>query len=117
VRHYRERAAEIRLGNLDLHRDFSDVSVVAEVYARLVAHGRPGAVLNIATGRALHLKSIPPLLNEITGHAPALVTDPRFVRAGEPAVICGDISRLTAAIGPLPQKEFAQTLREMLAGA
>lgn len=115
VRHFKERAAEIRLGNLDLHRDFSDVSVVAEIYARLVAQGKPGETLNIATGRALHLADIPALLTELTGHRPAIVRDPRFVRAGEPARIVGDVTRLEAAIGPLPEKPFAETLRAMLA--
>ncbi len=37
VRHYAERRSEIKLGNLDLFRDFSDIERVVEAYARLLS--------------------------------------------------------------------------------
>jgi GDP-6-deoxy-D-talose 4-dehydrogenase len=113
VQHYAERRSEIRLGNLDLFRDFSDIERVVEAYARLIAQTLAPTTVNICSGRTVHLQDIIKLLEEISGHSLRLVIDPALLRGGEPRVIVGSPERLEGLIGSLPNPEFRDTLARM----
>ena len=113
VDHFVRRAPRINLGNLDLFRDFSDLRRVVEVYARLVSRPVDHAVVNICSGRPIHLASIIGLLQEISGHSIEVVKDPGLVRPGEPRVIEGSVTRLQSMLGDLPNPDFRDTLRSM----
>ena len=91
VDHFVRRAPRINLGNLDLFRDFSDIRRVVEVYVRLVAQPIQHAVVNICSGRTIHLGSIIELLQEMSGHTIKVVKDPALVRPGEARTIQGDV--------------------------
>jgi GDP-6-deoxy-D-talose 4-dehydrogenase len=116
VDHFVRRAPSINLGNLDLFRDFSDIRRVVEVYARLVSGPVDHAVVNICSGRTVHLASIVGLLQEISGHSIEVVRDPALVRPGEPRVIQGSTIRLESMVGDLPNPDFRDTLRSMYEG-
>ena len=113
VDHFVRRAPRINLGNLDLFRDFSDIRRVVEVYARLISRPIDHAVINICSGRTIHLASMIGLLQEISGHSVEVVTDPALVRPGEPRVIRGSAERLQSMLGDLPNPDFRDTLRSM----
>ena len=57
---------------------------------RLVSRPIQHNVLNICSGRTIHLASIIGILQEISGHSIEVVTDPALVRPGEPRTIQGD---------------------------
>lgn len=67
VRHFQEGAREIRLGELQLDRDFSDVEDVVEAYVRLTKISSGYAIVNLCSGNVVHLAEIVPMLVEITG--------------------------------------------------
>lgn len=113
VLHYVERRSEIRLGNLDLFRDYSDISRVVEAYARLLSASVGPTTTNICSGRALHLVDILKFMNELSGYPIHVVTDPSLVRSGEPQCIVGSAARLESLVGPLPNPEFRETLTRM----
>jgi GDP-6-deoxy-D-talose 4-dehydrogenase len=113
VQHYAERKSEIRLGNLDLFRDFSDVRRVVEAYYRLVSDAIGPDTVNICSGRSVHLADIPKILQEISGRTIEIITDPSLVRRDEPLVIAGSPSRLEKLVGPLPNPDFRETLWRM----
>jgi nucleoside-diphosphate-sugar epimerase len=113
VQHYAERRSEIRLGNLDLFRDFSDIGRVVEAYARLIAPAVAPTTVNICSGRTVHLQDIITLMEDISGHSARLVIDPALLRGGEPRVIVGSPARLEGLIGSLPNPEFRDTLAHM----
>lgn len=115
VLHYAERRREIRLGNLDLFRDFSDISRVVEAYWRLLSRSTESTTVNICSGRAVYLGDILKMLDDISGHAIRVVTDPALVRHDEPRFIVGSPSRLEALVGPLPNPEFRETLTDIYA--
>jgi len=104
---------DVRVGNLHVARDFSDIRTVVEVYRRLVASPQPGKTFNICSGQPVLLGEIAWLLEEITGNRIELTVDPAFVRADEPEVITGSKRRLEAAIGPLPEPGIRKTLESM----
>ena len=115
VSHFRQRAARIELGNLDVARDFSDVRDVAAVYATLL-DGRTigGETVNICSGRAIALGDIIDMCRSITGHNLDVVVNPAFVRADEIKTLNGDPSRVEKLLGGLDRHRFEDTLRWML---
>ena len=113
VQHYAEGKSEIRLGNLELFRDFSDVGRVVEAYCRLVSDAIEPVTVNICSGRSVHLADIPKILEEISGRSIEVITDRSLVRGDEPHVIAGSPLRLERLVGPLPNPEFRETLLHM----
>jgi nucleoside-diphosphate-sugar epimerase len=113
VDHFVRREPRINLGNLDLFRDFADLRRVVEVYARLVDRRVDHAVVNICSGRTVHLAGIVGFLQEMSGHSIEVVKDPALVRPGEPRTILGSTARLDSMLGELPNPDFRDTLQSM----
>lgn len=113
VQHYAEARKEIRLGNLDLFRDFSDVRRVVEAYARLVSGAIEPTTVNICSGRTVHLAEILEIMEDISGHTLKVVPEPSLYRHDEPRVILGSSARLETLVGPLPNPDFRETLLRM----
>ena len=110
VRHYAEGESEIRLGNLDVFRDFSDIRRVVAAYSRLVTRAIDPTTVNICSGRAIHLCDIPKIMADISGHDLKIVTDTSLLRSDEPRMIVGSPARLESLVGPLPNPDFRETL-------
>lgn len=117
VHHFARREAVLKLGNLDVVRDFSDVRMVAAAYARLLKSDLVGTELNICSGTGYSLQSIVDTLAARSGHAPRIEVDPALVRAAELKRLIGSNARLLAAVGALPYDDFDATLSWMLAEA
>ncbi|AJC46011.1 GDP-mannose 4,6-dehydratase [Xanthomonas sacchari] len=115
VAHFRRRAAEVELGNLDVWRDFTDVRAVVEAYARLLA--MPAAdtpIANVCSGTAYSLREIVGACSELTGHVLDVRVNPAFVRANEVKTLRGDNRLLQRLIGPWQGPPLTETLRWML---
>lgn len=115
VDHFVRRAPSIKLGNLDVYRDLSDIRRVIEVYARLVSCPVDHPVVNICSGRTMQLRDIVDFLSEISGHSIEVIKDPALVRPGEPRTVLGSVKRLQSVLGGLPNPDFHDTLRWMYA--
>jgi nucleoside-diphosphate-sugar epimerase len=115
VAHFARRAPEVWLGNIEVAREFNDVRMVADAYARLLERGEAGRVYNVCTGRAVSLREVIGQLEQLTGHRLAVRVDPALVRANEVVRLAGDNRRLVAAIGPLREFSLRETLSWMLA--
>jgi GDP-6-deoxy-D-talose 4-dehydrogenase len=113
VQHFAEQRSEIRLGNLDLFRDFSDVDRVVEAYARLVSRPINPTTVNICSGRAVHLLDILEFLRDLSGHQIRVFPDPSLFRADEPRYMIGSPVRLESMVGDLPNPDFKETLSRM----
>lgn len=114
VDHFVRRAEEIELGNLALDRDISDIDRVIEVYARLAAGSPDPMILNICSGRTVHLGDIVPWMEEISGHRLKVRQNAKLMRGNEPRHIQGSPAKLEAALGSLPNPDFRKkTLVEM----
>ena len=104
----------VRVGNLDVARDFTDVRDVVRAYRLLVLRGAPGAVYNVCSGRAVSVRTLVAMLEEITGTVATPVVDPARVRADEPLEIRGSHERLTAATGWHPSTDLRETLADVV---
>ncbi len=112
---FARREPVIKLGNIDISRDFSDVRFVAETYRRLLDVHQSGITVNICSGRAVSVRAIIEMLTAISGHRMRIEVDPALVRANDILELRGSDARLRAVIGDLPHIELRRTLEWMYA--
>jgi GDP-4-dehydro-6-deoxy-D-mannose reductase len=112
-------AASVRVGNLDVRRDFTDVRDVVRAYRLLlerladgsIAPG--GAILNVASGQSVAIRSILERFVALSGAPIEPAVDPALVRSDDPPDIRGDASALTAATGWRPERDLESTLSDV----
>lgn len=109
----RHRDPVIRLGNIDVQRDFCDVRDVASAYAALATC--PGeTTVNICSGTTHSPREIIAMLEAETGHRIAVEVDPALVRASDPPRLAGCNARLRALLPGWAPRPLGETLRYML---
>ena len=114
VKHYKENKSVIELGNIDVSREFNDVEYVCEVYKRLLECKDKNLIVNMCSGRGLKLLNVIEMMNDLAGYKIIVKINPNFVREGEIKSLTGSPSKLFNVIGKVVQKDFKQTLKEML---
>jgi len=106
---------ELRLGNLDVERDWG----YAPDYVRamhLVLQQDVADDYVIATGRSHTLRELLEVAFSVVGldwHR-HVVSDSAFLRPAEPVRLCGDASRARARLGWAPTREFGDIISEMV---
>lgn len=104
----------IRVGNLNAVRDISDVRDVARGYEAAMERGRPGALYNICSGRAVQISV---MLTELVAMAkiPLKVeVDPARLRPSDLPYQRGDYSLVERETGWKPTISLERTLRDLL---
>ena len=105
---------EIHVGNLDSARDFIDVRDGVEGMHMLLERGKPGAPINICTGKAYKINEILKMLIEISGTNAKVISDKSLFRVADEPLLLGDNSKLTA-LGFKAQYTMYQTLEDVFA--
>lgn len=104
---------EIKVGNLDAIRDFTDVKDVVAAYTLLMKKGKIGDVYNIGSGNGYKMKDI---LNMLIGHSNAQITvrlDKKRIRPIDVPSIIADNSKITS-LGWIPKIPITNTLGRVL---
>lgn len=114
VKHYKEKATIIELGNIDVWRDFTDVRALSKAYVALLQAKPVGETINVCSGRTYSLREAVALCEKISAHSLEIRVNPAFVRPNEVKSLCGDASKLRAAIGVWDTPPLEETLRWML---
>ena len=114
------RTDRLRVGNLDVRRDFLDVRDVVVAYRLLlegVTNGKiEGGIYNVCSGSSVAIRTIVEELAALIGVTPVLEVDPELVRPGEPPEIRGDPRRIIEATGWRPTMDRSQTLADVVDG-
>lgn len=108
----------VRVGNLDVERDFLDVRDVVRAYAAAALGDRPrqpGLVFNLATGRPASLRHMLDTLIALTGVDVAVEVDPARVRPADIPRTWGDAERARRQLGWSPSIPLEETLGDVLA--
>ena len=113
VKHYREHAPYIELGNLQVSRDYSDVEDIIAAYLGLLASDAHSEVVNICSGRAIALLDIIAAMNEIAGYEIEVRVNPEFVRGNEVPRLVGSAEKLRRLVELPAPRPFSDTLRRM----
>lgn len=117
VHAFHNRAPVVKLGNIQVYRDYIDVSDACDLIAQLTANSAAiGEVCNLCTGKPVSIQALLDILTHITGHEIKVEVDQAFVRKNEVWRLLGDANKL----GHLTQKPIEglgleQSLRRMLA--
>lgn len=109
------REPVIQVGNIDLRRDFCDVRDVATACMLAAQRGEPGEVFNIASGMPHTLRDLLEAMLESAGVRAEILQDRSLIRAGEPAIMVGDATKLRQVTGWKPEISFERSAADTLA--
>jgi nucleoside-diphosphate-sugar epimerase len=113
VNHFRENRKVIALGNLNIRREFNDISFVCEVYYKLLNSTKKSETVNICSGRGVKILDIVDMMNLIAGYKIEIEINPQFIRTDEIKSLTGSPQKLNKLIGLTEQIDFEDTLRRM----
>jgi len=107
----------IKVGNLDIRRDFCDVRDVVRAYLLLRRQGRRGEIYNICSGKEIALHNILDfLVREASGKIPISVeVDTAKLRNIDLPFQVGSHEKISKETGWSPRISFDQTLNDILA--
>lgn len=105
---------EIRVGSIDVTRDFTDVRDVVRAYLMLLVGGEAGEIYNVCSGREQFIRDVLKTLLEISGVECQVVIDPARVRPREQTRMLGSFEKLRRKVGWVPQVEMRQSLSDVL---
>jgi len=105
---------EIRVGDISVQRDYTDVRDVVKAYVLLLEKGKRGEIYNICSGKTYSLQRILHLLLSFSSQHIEIVVDPKKVRKTEIPVLVGDNRKIKSELSWEPTVPIEQSLRELL---
>lgn len=103
----------MRVGNLDVVRDFADVRDGAEAFRLLVESESPTGAYNVCSGEGRSIRTILEWVLDEAAIDPEIQVDPERQRGDEVDRMVGDGSRLRELTGWRPERDVEQTVREV----
>ena len=94
VRHFKDEASVIKLGNLTPKREYNDINDVVRIYEQLLELETNGEIFNIGSGKAYSIEQILQILRRLSGRDIAVQSDAKFIRANDPALLVCDTAKL-----------------------
>jgi GDP-4-dehydro-6-deoxy-D-mannose reductase len=104
----------LRVGNLDVERDFSDVRDVVRGYFALFEKGVSGEAYNLGSGKATSVRDVLESLRRKCRVKVDVETDPQKLRPREISRLFGSIAKIEAATRWCPEISLEQTLADLL---
>lgn len=104
---------EMKVGNLDSIRDFTDVRDVVRAYRLIIERGQNGQAYNITTNARVRIGELLDTIKGIVGADPKTTVDPALFRPSD-ASLRLDISRIREHTGWSPNFTLVQTLTDII---
>lgn len=108
------RDAVLRVGDIDVTRDFSDVRDVAAAYFALLSSGRRGEIYNVGSGEERTVRSVIERLLAIAEVQAEVIQEAARLRRVEQRRVQADCSRLMRDTGWRTKIPFDRTLEDIL---
>ena len=105
----------MKVGNLEVARDFSDVRDIVRAYHLAVTQGESGEVYNLASGQAQSVQGLLKKLLSLSAVEIRVERDPERYRPVDVPVAYGTAQKFHRLTGWKPEIPFAQTLQDVLA--
>jgi GDP-4-dehydro-6-deoxy-D-mannose reductase len=102
----------VRVGNLDVERDFTDVRDGVRALRLLMDLDAPGAAYNVASGRTVRIGTILDWIVDEAGVEVEIEVVSGRVRREELAVVAGDATRIEEDTGWAPERDVEESVRE-----
>ena len=104
---------EIKVGNLDSIRDFTDVRDVVRAYRLIIERGQNGQAYNITTHARVKIGELLDSIKRIVGAAPKTTVDPALYRPSD-ASLRLDVSRIREHTGWSPSFSLEHTITDII---
>jgi GDP-4-dehydro-6-deoxy-D-mannose reductase len=105
---------EMRVGNLEIRRDFLDVRDVITAYDLILEKGKKGEVYNVCSSKGTSIGEILQLLQSNSEKKIKVIIDENKVRKNEALAIVGDNSKIKRELGWTPKYDLEKTILDML---
>jgi len=106
---------QIKVGNLEVKRDYSDVSDIVRGYHEALLNGKKGEVYNLCSGRSVQIGEVLKTLLKVAEVEAEIVVDPDRVRAGDVSDMYGSYQRAQKDFGWKPRIDLEGTLHSLFA--
>lgn len=104
----------LRVGNLKLVRDFTDVRDIVRAYWLALEKGEPGQSYNVCRGEGIELREIVETYLKASSVTVKVVVDHRRLRTQEPPRVVGDPKKFLARTGWRPMISTRTMLMDIL---
>jgi GDP-4-dehydro-6-deoxy-D-mannose reductase len=104
----------LRVGNLDVVRDLSDVRDVVAAYVALLERGARGAAYNVCRGEGVKLTDVAARMVARARRPLRIEVDPARMRPADVPYLVGDPTALAAATGLAPAYPLDRTLDDVI---
>jgi GDP-4-dehydro-6-deoxy-D-mannose reductase len=105
----------IKVGNLDVKRDYSDVSDIVRGYREALLNGKAGEAYNLCSGISVEVGDLLQRLITLSGVDMEVVQDPARVRTVDIPEIVGSFEKASRDFGWKPRVERDAMLDSLLA--
>lgn len=105
---------EIKVGNLESYRDFTDVRDMVRAYVLSVEKCDPGDVYNLASEKTWQIKKVLDMLIGMSKVKITIKQDPARMRPSDVELLLGDASKFRKKTGWKTEIPFEQTLEDLL---
>ena len=109
-----KRPPQLRVGNLDAQRDFTDVRDMMCGYVLALERGQAGDVYNIGSGTPRAIREIVEVYQQLARVPFEIEYDAERMRPSDTPVSYCDATKFKNATGWEPQYSFEETLRDIL---
>lgn len=116
-RAFAARDAVLRLGNIDVYRDYLDIEEACSIIRHITfMEDSIGEIYNLCSGVPVSLKELLALFRQFTGHDIEIQIAPEFIRSNEVWRLTGDATKLKALIGhAVPVIPIEQSIQRIIA--
>ena len=104
------RPGVLKVGNVDVRRDFSDVRDVARAYRMILESDYAGEVFNVGSGTAYPLREIAETICGFSSQRVEIEVEPALLRPSDNPVICCDRVKLRTLVGWEPSHLLKKTI-------
>jgi GDP-4-dehydro-6-deoxy-D-mannose reductase len=108
------REPVLRVGDLEVTRDFTDVRDIISAYLLLLEEGKNGEVYNICSGREIKISTLLRMLLEISGVSADIEVDVSRLRTAEQRRVAGCFEKLNRDTGWEPKIQIEESLTDIL---
>ncbi len=106
-------ATVLKVGDLEVWRDYLDVRDVASAYRALISQGRSGEAYNVGSGRPVRMRELLEGLIDAFGGTATIEVDPARLRAVDTPKFVADITKLASDTSWHPRFTLTETLADL----
>jgi len=105
-------APEIKVGNLNVTRDYTDVRDTVEAYMAIIEKGNPGQPYNVCSGKGFKLSELVNTIIAFSSKKIKVIPDPSRLRPVDIPILIGSSDKLKKHTGWEPKIDMQKTLHD-----